>query len=39
VNEEETLGERLVTDGLEEAAHDQMLEARRVELEQEGGTA
>jgi hypothetical protein len=25
-----------VIDGLEEAAHDQMLEARREELEQEG---
>jgi hypothetical protein len=34
--EEETLGEHLVEDGLEEAAHDQMLEARREELEQEG---
>lgn len=39
VEEDETLGERLVTDGLEEAAHDQMLEARREELEEEGGTA
>ncbi len=36
VEEEETLGEQLVTDGLEEAAHDQMLEARKNELEQEG---
>ncbi len=35
--DEETVGENLVTDGLEEAAHDQMLEARREELEQEGG--
>jgi hypothetical protein len=34
---EETLGEHLVTDGVEEATHDQMLEARREELEQEGG--
>jgi hypothetical protein len=34
---EETLGEQLVTDGVEEASHDQMLEARREELEQEGG--
>jgi hypothetical protein len=34
--EEETLGEHLVNDGLEEAEHDQMLEARREELEQEG---
>ena len=38
VNEnEETLGEHLVNDGVEEAMHDQMLEARREELEQEGG--
>ena len=35
--EEETVGENLVTGGDEEAAHDQMLEARREELEQEGG--
>jgi hypothetical protein len=34
---EETLGEHLVSDGREEAAHDQMLEARKEELEQEGG--
>jgi hypothetical protein len=34
--EEETIGEHCVSDGLEEAAHDQMLEARREELEQEG---
>ena len=34
--EEETVGEHLVSDGLEEAAHDQMLEARREEIEQEG---
>jgi hypothetical protein len=34
--EEETIGERCVVDGLEEAAHDQMLEARREELEQQG---
>jgi hypothetical protein len=33
---EETLGEHLVADGVEEATHDQMLEARREELEQEG---
>jgi len=39
LDEEETLGEQLVTDGLEEAAHDQMLQARKEELEQEGGTA
>src|SRR5881296_4276862 len=37
VEEEETVGEHLVIDGLEEAMHDQMLEARREELEQEGG--
>ena len=35
--EDETVGEHLVTDGIEEAAHDQMLEARKEELEQEGG--
>ena len=35
--EEETLGEQLVSDGNEEASHDQMLEARKEELEQEGG--
>ena len=35
--DEETLGEHLVSDGVEEATHDQMLEARREELEQEGG--
>ena len=34
--EEETVGEHCVLDGLEEATHDQMLEARREELEQEG---
>lgn len=34
--EEETLGEHLVTGGVEDATHDQMLEARREELEQEG---
>ena len=34
--EEETVGEQLVTDGVEEATHDQMLEARTEELEQEG---
>jgi len=34
--EEETVGEHCVIDGLEEATHDQMLEARREELEQEG---
>jgi hypothetical protein len=35
-DEEETVGEHLVSDGLEEAAHDQMLEARREEIEQQG---
>lgn len=35
--DDETIGEHLVTDGKEEAAHDQMVEARREELEQEGG--
>jgi len=35
-DEEETVGEHCVIDGLEEAAHDQMLEARREELQQEG---
>ena len=34
--EEENLGEQLVADGIEEAAHDQMLEARKEELAQEG---
>src|SRR6476660_2122199 len=34
--DEENLGEQLVTDGVEEAVHDQMLEARKEELEQEG---
>ena len=36
VEEEENLGEQLVADGIEEAAHDQMLEARKEELAQEG---
>jgi len=35
--DEETVGEQLVSDGKEEAAHDQMIEARREELEEEGG--
>ena len=35
--DEETVGADLVNDGREEAAHDQMLEARREEREQEGG--
>jgi hypothetical protein len=34
-DEDENLGEELVSGGLEEAAHDQMVEARREELEQE----
>ena len=34
--DEETVGEHLMSDGREEAAHDQMLEARKEELEQEG---
>ncbi|CAN5366605.1 hypothetical protein BH20VER3_BH20VER3_22170 [soil metagenome] len=33
--EEENVGEELVTGGIEEAAHDQMVEARKKELEQE----
>ena len=36
-DDDEALGAHLVSDGLDEAAHDQMLEARREELEQEGG--
>lgn len=36
IEDEENVGEHLVEDGLEEAAHDQMVEARREELEQEG---
>jgi hypothetical protein len=36
-DEEESVGEHLVSDGLEEAARDQMIEARREELEHEGG--
>ena len=34
--EEETVGEHLVIEGIEEATHDQMLEARREERDQEG---
>jgi hypothetical protein len=34
--DDESLGEQLVSGGVEEATHDQMLEARREELEQEG---
>ena len=36
LEEEETVGEHLVIEGVEEATHDQMLEARREEREQEG---
>lgn len=36
VEDDENLGEQLVSDGIDEAAHDQMLEARKEELEQEG---
>jgi len=34
--DDDNLGEQLVTDGVEEAVHDQMVEARKEELEQEG---
>lgn len=34
--DDESLGEQLVAGGVEEATHDQMLEARREELRQEG---
>ena len=34
--EEETVGEHLVIEGIEEATHDQMLEARLEERHQEG---
>lgn len=37
--DEESLGEQLVHGGVEEATHDQMLEARLEELKQEGGTS
>ena len=33
MDDDENLGEQLVSDGIEEAAHDQMLEARKEELE------
>ena len=36
VEDEENVGEHLVEDGIEEAAHDQMVEARKEELAQEG---
>ena len=35
--DEETVGESLVNGGVEEATHDQMIEARNQELEEEGG--
>ena len=35
-DDDETLGAHLVTDGLEEAAHDQMVEAARDDQKQEG---
>ncbi len=35
-DDDKSLGEQLVAGGVEEATHDQMLEARREELEQEG---
>jgi hypothetical protein len=34
--DDDNLGEKLVNDGIEEAAHDQMVEARKEELDQEG---
>lgn len=34
--DDESVGQHLVIEGLDEATHDQMLEARREELEQEG---
>ncbi|MFN2508914.1 MAG: hypothetical protein ABR589_09095 [Chthoniobacterales bacterium] len=36
LDDDETLGAQLVTGGLEEAAHDQMVEAARDDQEQEG---
>src|ERR1044071_1369698 len=36
LEDDDNLGEQLVTDGIEEAVHDQMLEARKEEREQEG---
>jgi hypothetical protein len=35
-DDDESVGQQLVSDGIEEAAHDQMVEARKEELEQEG---
>ena len=37
VDDDESVGEQLVSGGVDEATHDQMLEARKEELEQEGG--
>jgi hypothetical protein len=34
--DDDNLGEQLVADGIEEAVHDQMVEARKEELDQEG---
>jgi hypothetical protein len=34
--DDDSLGEQLVEDGVQEAVHDQMVEARKEELEQEG---
>lgn len=34
--DDENVGEELVSEGLEEAAHDQMVEARKEEIEEEG---
>jgi hypothetical protein len=36
IEDEESLGEQLVEEGVQEAEHDQMVEARKEELEQEG---
>lgn len=35
--DDESIGEHLIADGLEEATHDRMLQARKEELNQEGG--
>jgi hypothetical protein len=36
IGEDDNVGEQLVADGVEEAVHDQMVEARKEELDQEG---
>ena len=36
MEDDENLGEQLVEEGVQEAAHDQMVEARKEELAQEG---